>query len=490
MAGAGIVAAILACILVYGYVWGKKALGKEIEAEESRRFTGRGKAGQAFGAGKGIHAVVFCVGLFLLRLRDRYLGERTGRDPSRYIGTKKRRQERAQEARTFGLGFMVLFAGAVLTLTGFFFKKEPEVLTALSRPEFGEEKKVELSVRGLSEDDFVTLSLLSREPEDKEMEEVFDRVYEEALSEALSGNASFREVRKNLSFPEESEEGICFVWVSDQPEVLSGRGIITAEEIPEEGLDCVLRVTLKYGTHQKSYIQEVTVLPEEKELTEKERLLMLLEERNEANREEGTIILPETMDDKKLTFETVSSSPWLYFGMALVIGAVMLFLPSEKRKEKEKKREEILVLSYPGLVSRLKALILANLSIRHAWERIIREKKEALKKGVEDPLYDEMVVTWMQLNQGMAEGEAYVDFGRRCGIRSYQRLGNLLKNNLRQGISGLEGALQKELQQALSDRKHTALTLGEKAGTRLLFPMLLMLLVIIAALILPAFLSF
>lgn len=49
--------------------------------------------------------------------------------------------------------------------------------------------------------------------------------------------------------------------------------------------------------------------------------------------------------------------------------------------------------------------------------------------------------------------------------------------------------LRMEAVQALEDRKSRARQLGEEAGTRLLIPMLLMLIIVITIVVVPAFLS-
>ena len=50
--------------------------------------------------------------------------------------------------------------------------------------------------------------------------------------------------------------------------------------------------------------------------------------------------------------------------------------------------------------------------------------------------------------------------------------------------------LEKEALEAWDERKRKARILGETAATKLLFPMLLMLAVVMAVIMIPAFLSF
>ena len=50
--------------------------------------------------------------------------------------------------------------------------------------------------------------------------------------------------------------------------------------------------------------------------------------------------------------------------------------------------------------------------------------------------------------------------------------------------------LQKEAEDAFEERKSIARRLGEEAGTKLLVPMVLMLLVVLILIMVPAFLSY
>lgn len=69
------------------------------------------------------------------------------------------------------------------------------------------------------------------------------------------------------------------------------------------------------------------------------------------------------------------------------------------------------------------------------------------------------------------------------------RLGNSLEQNIRQGISGLEQMLDQELTQALDQRKNQALQEGERMETKMLFPMFLLLGLVMAILMIPAFMN-
>ena len=72
----------------------------------------------------------------------------------------------------------------------------------------------------------------------------------------------------------------------------------------------------------------------------------------------------------------------------------------------------------------------------------------------------------------------------------YMRFSSLITQNLRKGAEGILVILEKEAYESMTERKQAALRAGEKAGTKLLFPMILMLGLVMSIIMVPAFMSF
>ncbi len=111
------------------------------------------------------------------------------------------------------------------------------------------------------------------------------------------------------------------------------------------------------------------------------------------------------------------------------------------------------------------------------------------KTGRKREAYEEIWRTWQEMKSGIPEMECYERFARRCDLIPYMKMGALLSQNLKKGAKGISEMLRMEAVQALEDRKSRARQLGEEAGTRLLIPMLLMLIIVITIVVVPAFLS-
>ena len=90
----------------------------------------------------------------------------------------------------------------------------------------------------------------------------------------------------------------------------------------------------------------------------------------------------------------------------------------------------------------------------------------------------------------MAEEQIYYQLGRRLGIPAYIKLMTLLEQNVVKGSRGLRDIFEQEEQAALEERKNLARKLGEEAGTKLLGPMVLLLVIVMLLIMVPAFMSF
>ena len=65
-------------------------------------------------------------------------------------------------------------------------------------------------------------------------------------------------------------------------------------------------------------------------------------------------------------------------------------------------------------------------------------------------------------------------------------MGSLLAQNLKKGSKGLIHILETEAAEGMEERKQQAKKLGEEAGTKLLIPMMMMLVLVMGILVIPS----
>lgn len=181
---------------------------------------------------------------------------------------------------------------------------------------------------------------------------------------------------------------------------------------------------------------------------------------------------------------------WLYILSCGILSSVIVYMGRDRElKKKVEKREREMLLDYPEIVSKLTLLISAGLTLRAAFERVACDHAVCSHKRRSYAM-EEMMITVHRMRSGISEYEAYLDFGKRCAVKRYTKLGALFSQNIKKGSAGLLQELEREVQDAFEERKANARRVGEEASTRLLLPMVMMLSVVMIVVIVPAFMSF
>lgn len=365
---------------------------------------------------------------------------------------------------------------------------------AIARPEFSNgSMRVYLQVKGESESDTfekeVALSVGERRPDADRLEKLFDEGFAEGERLLSEGNASLEKIEHNLDLPEEIGEYLKATWKSDAPEYLSSFGRIS-EEIPEEGVLVHMKLTLSYEEEGRERVYDLHVYPKADERSFAERLESYLQE--EAEKGDAEAHLPSEFEGFSLAYaKPEGTSTRVGILVLAVCAAALLYVSRGKQLERAlDERKESLERDYPEIVSKLTLYFSAGMTIRTAWERMVEEYENAREQtGCTRYGYEEMRRTLSGMQTGTFEGEAYGQFGRRCGSYGYLKLGTLLEENVRTGLADLPKLLETEVNAAQDMRLLQAKQLGEKAKTKLLLPMLLLLVIVMVIVMVPAYLS-
>lgn len=207
---------------------------------------------------------------------------------------------------------------------------------------------------------------------------------------------------------------------------------------------------------------------------------------------EAALALPDEIMGEPITFYPEADRRWLWI-LLLTMGTIAA-MSAGRRQDEEKARKEKqrrMEMDYPEIVSRLSLYMGAGISTRMAWERIVSGyEKKRKEQNICREAYEEMQVTLREMESGMPQTRAYERFGDRCHMPSYLKLGTLLGQNLRKGTKDLSRLLEEESREAFENRKALARTMGEECETKLLLPMILMLLVILIMIMYPAVVRF
>ena len=327
----------------------------------------------------------------------------------------------------------------------------------------------------------------------EEVQQLFQKVMEELDNVVLGENKSFNRIESDLKLVTALEDyPVNIQWDLDTYEVMSIEGELRQDRLTTEGTLVRLRGTISYGEEQTAYVRNMMVFAPTREGTEKflYEVRQEVEEREASTREEEGFRLPQKLKGKQLTWKVKKEYRWYYI---LLIGSVsavyLVYRDREKVKQKEKRRREELIREYPGMISKFTMLLDTGTTVKNAWEKIVQNYELQREETGKQTVYEEMLLTYREMQGGVSEGEAYEKFGKRCGVTVYLKFGAMLAQNLRKGSKGISGLLRMEAIQSFENRKSAAKRLGEEAGTKLLMPMMGMLMVVLVIVMVPAFLT-
>ncbi len=366
----------------------------------------------------------------------------------------------------------------------------------VERESYGEGKRTEvyeLEIPDMDVKESIQVEVGEREYTRDEIQQIFREINNELDQLILANNENMNHVESNLNLVTEIEGyPVTIRWESSAYQVLNQAGEIQEEGVSEEGTAVELRGIISYGEEQSIYVRNLMIYPVNR--TGVEKLLYEIQEeirkREKDTKEEESFSLPEEVDGKTLRWRKPKEGKAFY---VIVLGSVLVVFLDYHEKEKERKKQEIrkqlLAREYPNMISKLAMLLGTGATLKGSWKKIVDNYEEQKMWLGDHPLYEEMKITLYEMQGGMAETEGYERFGRRCGGNTYIKFGAMLSQNLRKGSQGISELLRAEAMQSFEERKNVAKRIGEEASTKLLVPMMGMLVIVFGMVMVPAFLS-
>ncbi len=346
--------------------------------------------------------------------------------------------------------------------------------------------EIEMEVSGEQFQTQMTYHLEERRYTAQEIEEMLPSFIEELERNVIGEENEDGKVKGELHFVQQLQ-GYPFTvsYETDRPDLIGKEGERLGES--KEGTVVEIAASIFYEEFRYLHIFYVELLPEEKNLKElwEKRLEEYLTYQEEAQREEAYVYLPQELEGERLRWKVKKSSKaGIVLLLSIVVSAVMFSSEYIQKKEDSKKRTEALQDAYPAFALRYSMLVSAGLTLRQALLKI------AQGADAQKPLYQEIIRGVHELEAGISEGNVYENIGRRCNTPQMRKFGTLLASNLRKGQEGLSALLREEASIAMAQRREIIRKKGETAGTKLLFPMLLLLLIVFVVIMVPAFSSF
>lgn len=364
-------------------------------------------------------------------------------------------------------------------------------LTSLIRPENGKgDRKEKLEVWIGEEPYSMEVTVRERPKTEAETAEELQKAEDGMEILFLGENQDLEHITEKVNMPSVYPgTDIAIQWYLNSWEYISVDGTVKNEGFTRaEQVEVTAVLSLEDQT--VSWDRTVWVCPLEN--PDDKALIRILSWKMEDTQKEDTetVELPEQAAGKSIIWYPEKDHTWLMLAGLTACAVCAMMLGQQKEEEKAlAEREKRMKLAYPDIVSRLSLYMSAGISSRKAWERIAAGYRNRTSGPVNEA-YEEMCTTLYEMQNGVPESIAYEKFGARCRLPSYLKLGALLSQNLRKGTRNLSALLEEESREAFENRKAYAKKLGEECESRLLFPMLLMLLTILVMVMYPAVTSF
>ena len=164
-----------------------------------------------------------------------------------------------------------------------------------------------------------------------------------------------------------------------------------------------------------------------------------LKEANAKDPAKPVVQLPKELDGRKLTYYR----PFQYRGivvivMGILIGGLLIALKKQNQVKAQEERKKQMLRDYPEIINKLTLYLGAGMTVKRAWRNVVDAYVKDIKETEDIEAdrryaYEEMKKTCYEMDSGMTEAQSYENFGRRCEVQAYIRLGALLSQNLRKG---------------------------------------------------------
>lgn len=413
-------------------------------------------------------------------------------------GTSNKHLTEEYDCRRIGMLLLLLFMVFGLVAISIFGgkgkKRLKDSVTLIREEPGGGEKQAVLKMKGNGKDREIQVAIPERQYRPEELQAKLAEAKEYILSNVGGGNESLEKVNSPLVLMSKIPDSqITVSWSLDGTGYVNRDGTLNNDEL-KESIDVSLTAVLTYGDTKEQVPVELILYPRER--SEEEDFMAQwndqLEQEGEQSASQPFLPLPHNIGDKVLSYQEVNHPIWpkLLLGGLLLCGLMPILLDYQL-EQNVRKRDLQLKQEYPEMVERFILLMGAGLTIRGAWQRIAMDYEQRRKNqeiGFHF-LYEEMLLTQHDLENGKSETAAYTAFGRRVSLLQYMKFSTLLVQNLKKGSDDLLKRMNLEAEDALRARRELAKKMGEEAGTKLLWPMMMMLVIVFALIMMAAFQS-
>lgn len=366
----------------------------------------------------------------------------------------------------------------------------------IARADYGETETEAILQANEGRDGEYTVTIGARQYSSQETETMAEEVFSILEKQIQGENSSLQTVSKALDLPTSLPDyPFRISWESSSYALVDTDGTVYGERLGKNEKKAVT-LTAKLLYEQDSYTREymitVTAPTQSMEEQKREQILDALREAENATAADKWLQLPQVVDGVQISWQSRKEDYSLLLFLLITAAGVLGGAGMERDlKKRIAQRERQLQMDYPQMISRFVLFLGAGLSVRNAFFRLGMDYQRHRQQGGECRyVYEEILLLCHELESSVVESTAYEHFGNRCRLRCYTKFCALVNQNQRKGNQELLAILQTETEEAFAERRNLARQIGEEAGTKLLFPMIMMLGITMIMIIIPAYSNF
>ena len=382
---------------------------------------------------------------------------------------------------------LVILVSAILGIVLSIVDTNSNKLEELDRPEYGEEK-VRVFTNYKDTEIPVEITINALIPSKKEMEDNVKEAIKNVPDLILKDNSSLNLIKGDLELLSYYKTKATKIrWICSDSSIIDSQGKVNRSGIYEK-TEVILTMKVSCYDAEGEKDIKVTVIPESGFVSDKAYLKDKVSDYIHQQDEEETVKLPGYIGDDKVSFYTEKDNKVAgIIILGVVLGILMLVYGVSKKGELKKNREKELICDFEECVNKLILYTNCGHSISTSFEKIAESYVK--KAGPKRYVYEEMIKTCNEMRNGKEMTRCLEDFGRRCENIYYVRLGAILSRQLLRGGDTFISSIEKEVTEIRREKQATIRKKGEEASIKLLIPMCSMFIIVLAVVVIPAFMN-
>ncbi|MDO4978356.1 MAG: hypothetical protein Q4E53_13995 [Eubacteriales bacterium] len=389
----------------------------------------------------------------------------------------------------YGVLFLI---GLIITISIYLYTQSRIVF---SRNQFGEgEKEVVLQVEQEGKKKELTLILEEKTLTQKEEDSIFQEFFQQLEGEILGKNSSLQKINHKINLVDEVSGYPFYVTYDlEDSSVLDWNGDLGDKaKVLKNGevLHTNLVAHASYKQYEREKIIPLTmVAPGKKNISVFQTLKNTLVREEAYSRTKEDFIIESERDHIHIS-KPSENGLWKYPIFVAIVLILLIARQYSMISEADKVRHKENMEDFPLIVHLLTLYMGAGLSFPAAVSRITEDYIHCQRERKQRYAFEQMMVMNHCMEMGVRPREACLSWGASFREKMYAKFAMLLSQSLSKGAKETRSMMEQEQQEAFQIQVDYVKREGEEASTKLLFPMIILLSIVMILIMFPAMMQF